>query len=140
MWRRASVAGLGQARAAEDAEEIRLADVNALALERGADVGQGGALAAQGSGTFLDGLAFRCGLATELPGGEEGIDVGVAREVLDESADGADMELELLCELFGGGGLEEVGAADLVVALSRRVGLLEEARDHGIGPSQLSPE
>jgi hypothetical protein len=129
LWSRASIPCLGQARAAEDAEEIRLADVNALALERGADVGQGGALAAKGTGTFLDRLAFRGGLATELPGGEEGIDVGVAREVMDESADGADMELEPLGELFGSGALEEVGAADLVVALSRGVGLLEESRE-----------
>jgi hypothetical protein len=53
----------------------------------------------------------------------------VACEVMDESTDGADMELELLCELLGGGAFKEVAAADLVVALSRGVGLLEEARE-----------
>ena len=39
------------------------------------------------------------------------------------------MELEPLGELVGGGALEEVGAADLVAALGRGVGLLEEARE-----------
>jgi hypothetical protein len=48
---------------------------------------------------------------------------------MDESADSADMELESLCELVGGGAVEEVGAADLVAAPSRGVGLLEEARE-----------
>jgi hypothetical protein len=129
LWGRAPIPVLGQARAAEDAEEIRLADVNALASERGADVGRGGAWAAKGPGTFLDRLASRGGLATEPLGGEDGVDVGVAREVMDEGADGADMELESLCESVGGGALEEVGAADLVAALSRGVGLLEEARE-----------
>jgi hypothetical protein len=88
-------------------------------MERGADVGQGSALAAKGPGTFLDRLAFRGGLATELPGGEEGIDVGAAREVVDERADGADMELEPLGELVGGGTLEEGGAAEFVATLGR---------------------
>ena len=73
--------------------------------------------------------AFRGGLATGRRGGEEGVDVGVASEVADDGSDGADMELEPLGELFGGGTLEEVGAADLVAALGRRVGLLEEARE-----------
>jgi hypothetical protein len=99
LWRRASMSGLGQARATEDAEEIRLADVEALALERGADVGQGGALRAEGRGTFLDRLAFRGGLATEPLGGKEGVDVRVACEVVDDGPDGADMELEASGEL-----------------------------------------
>ena len=77
----------------------------------------------------LDRRAFRGGLATGPVGGEEGAEVGVAREVADDGADGADMELKPLGELVGGGALEEVGAADLVAALGRRVGLLEEARE-----------
>ena len=45
------------------------------------------------------------------------------------------MELILLCELLGGRVLEEGDAADLVAALGRRVGLLEEAREfRGSGP------
>ena len=39
------------------------------------------------------------------------------------------MELKPLSESLGGGAFEEVGAADLVAALGRRVGLLEEARE-----------
>ena len=141
LRRRASIPGLGQARAAEDAEEIRLADVKALGLERGADVGQGAALTAEGTGTFLDCLAFRGGLATERLGGKEGVEVGVAREVVDDGSDGADMELEPLGELVGGGPLEEVGAAEFVAALGRGVGLLKEAREIlGSGHRELSPE
>ncbi len=41
------------------------------------------------------------------------------------------MELILLCELLGGRVLEEGDAADLVAALGRRVGLLEEAASSG---------
>jgi hypothetical protein len=71
------------------------------------------------SATFLDRLAFRGGLATERLGGEEGVDVGVTREVVDDGSDGADVELEPLGELVGGGTLEEVGAAELVATLGR---------------------
>ena len=52
-------------------------------------------------GTSLDRLAFRGGLATERRGGEEGVDIGVACEVVDDGSDGADMELEALGELVG---------------------------------------
>jgi hypothetical protein len=85
-------------------------------------------LAAKGSGAFLDRLAFRGGLTAERSGGEEGIDVGVAREVMDERADGADMELEPLGELFGGGAFEEVGAAGLVAARSWDRAIAVESR------------
>jgi hypothetical protein len=60
---------------------------------------------------------------------KEGAEVGIPREVAGDGPDGTDMELILLCELLGGRALEEVGTADLVAALGRRVGLLEEARE-----------
>ena len=88
-------------------------------MGRGAEVGEGRAWAAEGAGTFLNRLAFRGGLATERLGGKEGVDVGVVREVVDDGSDGADMELEPLGELVGGGILKEVGAAELVVTLGR---------------------
>ena len=46
--------GRGQAGAVEDAEEIRFADVEPLLEERGADLGQGGPLAAEFAGPFVD--------------------------------------------------------------------------------------
>ena len=47
-----------QARAAEDPEEIRFANVEPLPLERGADVSQGGPLAAEFAGPLVDGITF----------------------------------------------------------------------------------
>ena len=93
------------------------------------DVGQGGALAAELAGPVVDRVAFRGRLATGLRGGEERVDVRVAREVADDRADGADMEMELLGEFVGGGTLVEVSAADLVAALGRGIGVLEQARE-----------
>ena len=119
----------GQARAVEEAEEVRFTDVEALLLERGADVGQGSPLAAEFAGPLVDRIAFRGRLAPGPGGGEEGVDVGVASEVADDRPDGIDMELEPLGDVIGGRGLVEVGAADLVVALSWRIGLLEQARE-----------
>ena len=63
--------GRGQARAVEDAEEIRFADVEALALERGVDVAQGGPLAAELAGPVADRVTFRGRLTTRPDGCEE---------------------------------------------------------------------
>jgi hypothetical protein len=123
------MANRGQAGAAEDAEEIRLADIEAFALESGADVGEGGALATEFTGSLLDRGALGRGLSPRPLGEEEGADVGITGEVAGDGPDGTDMELILLCELLGGRALEELGPADLVAALGRRVGLLEEARE-----------
>ena len=94
--------GRGQARAAEDAEEIRFADVESLPLERGADVGQGGPLAAEFAGSLVDRIAFRGGLATGPGGGEERVDVGVASEVADDGSNGTDMKMKPLGDFIGG--------------------------------------
>ena len=123
------MANRGQASAAEDAEEIRLADIEAFAMECGVDVGEGGALATEFTGALLDRGALGRGLSPWLLGAEEGADVGITREVAGEGPDGTDMELILLCELLGGRALEEVCTADLVAALGRQVGLLEETRE-----------
>ena len=80
---------------------------------------EGAALTAEGTGTFRDCLAFRGGLATEWLGGKEGVEVGVVVAVVDDGSDSADMELEPLGELVGGGPLEEGGAAEFVAALGR---------------------
>lgn len=123
------MANRGQAGAVEDAEERRLADIEAFALECGVDVGEGGALATEFTGSLLDRGALGRGPSPWLLGAEEGADVGITREVAGDGPDGTAMELLLLCEWLGGRALEEVGTADLVAALGRRVGLLEEARE-----------
>src|SRR5207302_7303939 len=118
----------GQSRALQEAEEIRLAHVEALLLERGADGGQGGPLAAELAGPLPDRIALRGRLGPGPGGGEEEVDVGVAGKVADDRPDGIPMELEPPGDLVGGRGFEEIGAADLEVAVGRRLGLLEEAR------------
>ncbi len=123
------MANHGQAGAAEDAEEIRLADIEAFALECGVDVGEGGALAPEFTGALLDRGALGRGLSPWPLGEEEGAEVGITREVAGDGPDGTDMELILLRELLGGRALEEVGPADLIATLGRRVGLVEEARE-----------
>ena len=116
---RTTLASRGQARAAEEAEEIRFADVEPLPLEGGADVSQGGPLAAKFAGSLVNRIAFRGRLATGPGGGEERVDVGVASEVADDRSNGADMKMKPLGDFIGGCGLVEVGAADLVVTLGR---------------------
>src|SRR5512140_1609255 len=108
--------GRGQARAVKDAEEVRFADVESL-------------LAAERAGPLVDCHAFRGGLATGPGGGEEGVDVGVASEVSDKGSHRANMELEVLGELVGGCAFGEGSTADLVAAVRRGIGLLEEARE-----------
>src|SRR5512142_2932153 len=61
--------------------------------------------------------------------GEERVSVGGASEVADDGSDGANMEMEPLGELVGGCALAEVSAADLVAALSRGIGPVEQARE-----------
>src|SRR5208283_6025982 len=89
-----TVASRGQARAAEDPEEIRFADVEPLPLERGTDVSQGGPLAAEFAGPLVNGITFRGCLATGLGGGEKRVDVGVASEVADDHSNGTDMKMK----------------------------------------------
>jgi hypothetical protein len=125
------MANRGQTGASEDAEEIRLADVEALGSECGEDVGECAASATEFTGSFLDRHALGRGLSPGVFGEEEGAEVGLTGEVADDGPDGADMELILVCELLGGRVLKEVGTADLVAALGGRVGLLEEAREFG---------
>ena len=73
-----TLASCGQAGAAQDPEEVRFADVEPFALERGVDVRQGGPLAAEFAGPLVDGITFRGCLAAGPGGGEERVDVGVA--------------------------------------------------------------
>src|SRR5271157_1960479 len=54
-----TLASRGQAGAAQDPEEIRFADVEPFALERGVNVCQGGSLAAEFAGLLVDGITFR---------------------------------------------------------------------------------
>ena len=102
----------------ENPEEIRFADVEPLPLERGADLGQGGPLAAEFAGPLVDGITFRGGLATGPGGGEERVDVGVASEVADDRSNGTDMKRKPLGDFLGGCLIVEVSRTDLVVALS----------------------
>jgi len=76
-----TLASCGQAGAAQDPEEVRFADVEPFALERGVDVRQGGPLAAEFAGPLVDVITFRGCLAAGPGGGEERVDVGVACEV-----------------------------------------------------------
>jgi hypothetical protein len=123
------LASRGQAGAAQDPEEIRFADVEPLALERGADVGQGGPLAAEFAGPLVDGVTSRGCLAAGPGDGEERADVGGTGEVADDRTNGTDMEMEPLGDFVGGDRFVEVSATDLVVTLGGEVRLLEEARE-----------
>ncbi len=112
------MASRGQARAAEDPEEIRFADVEPLPLERGADVGQGGPLAAEFAGPLVNGITFRGCLATGPGCGEERVDVGVASEVADDRSNGTDVKMKPLGDFVGGCLIVEVSPTDLVVTLA----------------------
>src|SRR3954469_24101244 len=90
-----------QARLAQHPEEIRFADVEPLALERGADVGQGGPLAAKLAGALMDSIPFRGTLAAGLGGGEERVEVVVASAVADDRSNGTDMKIEPLGDFVG---------------------------------------
>jgi hypothetical protein len=125
----ATLASRGQAGAAQDPEEIRFADVEALTLEGGVDVGQGGPLAAEFAGPLVDGITFRRCFAAGPGGGEERVDVGSAGKVAGDRTNGTDMEMESLGDFIGGCRLVEVSATDLVVTLSREVRLLEHTRE-----------
>jgi len=112
-----TLASGSQARVAQDPEEIGFADVEPLPLERGADVGQGGPLAAKVASPLVDGLTFWGGLAAGPSGGEERVHVGVASKVVDDRSHGTDMKIEPLGDFVGGCGFVEVSATDLVVTL-----------------------
>ena len=124
-----TLASCGQAGAAQDPEEVRFADVEPFALERGVDVRQGGPLAAEFAGPLVDGITFRGCLAAGPGGGEERVDVGVACEVADDRRNGTDMEMKPLGDFVGGYRFVEVRATDLVVTLGGEVRLLEQARE-----------
>ncbi len=119
----------GQSRALQEAEEVRLAHVEAFSLEGGADDGQGGPLAAELAGSVSDPIALRRRLGPGPGGREEGVDVGVPGEVADDRPNGIPVELEPPGDVVGGRGFEEVGAADLEAAVGWRLGLPEEARE-----------
>ena len=91
-----TLASRGQAGAAQDPEEIRFADVEPFALERGVNVCQGGSLAAEFAGPLVDGITFGGCLGAGPGGGEERADVGVACEVADDRTNGTDTELKPL--------------------------------------------
>ena len=76
----------GHARAAQEAEEIRFADIESVLSEGGADVGQCGTLAAKRTGSLVDRIAFRGRLGTGPSGGEERADVWVASEVANDGS------------------------------------------------------
>ena len=99
LRRGATMADRGQAGAAKDAEEIRLADIEAFAVECGVEVGAGGASATEFTGTLLDRGALGRGLSRWRRGEEESADVGITRAVAEDGPDGTAMELILLCEL-----------------------------------------
>ena len=109
----------GQARAAQEAEEVRFADVEALPLGRGADVGQGGPLAAEFAGVLVARIAFGGRLATGPGGGAAGVDVRIASEVANDRSNGTDRKLKLVGDFSGGCGFVEVSASDLVVSLGQ---------------------
>lgn len=113
----------------QDSEDVRFADIEPLALQRGVDVGQGGPSATEFASPLVDGIAFRGGLAAGRGGGEERADVGGVGEVADDRPNGTDVELEPPGDLVGGDGFVEVSATDLVVTLGGEVGLLEQVRE-----------
>ena len=121
----------GQARALQDAKEIRFADGVSFLVKRGVNICQGKSLAAERAGSVADRIAFGRRLATGLGGGEERVDVRVAGEVADDRSNGTDMKIEPLGDFVGGGGFVEVSATDLVVTLGWEIRLLEQASEFG---------
>ena len=112
-----TLASCGQAGAAQDPEEVRFADVEPFALERGVDVRQGGPLAAEFAGPLVDGITFRGCLATGPGGGEERVEVGVASKVADDRSNGTDMKMKPLGDFVGGCLIVEVSTTNLVMTL-----------------------
>ena len=123
------MAGRGQACAAQEAEQVRFTDVEALLLERGADNAQGRPLTAELAGPLVDRLSFRRSLAPGPSGCEEGVDVGVASEVADDRSNGTDVKMKPLGDFVGGCLIVEVSPTDLVVTLGWEIGQLEQASE-----------
>jgi hypothetical protein len=86
-------------------------------LERGADVGQGGPLAAEFAGPLVDGITFRGCLAAGPGCGEERVEVGVASKVADDRSNGTDIKMKPLGDFVGWCLIVEVSTTDLVVTL-----------------------
>ena len=109
----------GHARAVQETEEIRFADIEPVLFEGGADVSQGGTLAAKRTSLLVNCIAFRGRLGAGPRGGEERVDIWVASEVADDGSYRAGVKMKPLGDLIGRCGLVKIGAADLVVPVGR---------------------
>ena len=94
--------GRSQARAAEEAGQVRFPHVEALSLQSASDHGQGGPLAAEVAGSVLDRIAFRGRLAAGPGGCKEGVDVGVASKVADDRSNGIHLKVKPLGDFISG--------------------------------------
>jgi len=109
----------GHARAAQQAEEIRFADIDPVLFEGGAYLGQGGTLAAKRTGSLVDRIAFRGGFWAGPSDGEERVDVGGTGEVTDDGSYRVRVKMKPLGDFIGRSGFAKVGATDLVAAVGR---------------------
>ena len=109
----------GQASTAQEAEEIRLTDIESFLFEGNADVGQGGTLAAESAGALVDCIAFRGRFPARPRGREERVDVWVASEVANDSSYRVGVEMKPRGDLIGRRRFAKVGAADLVAPMGR---------------------
>ena len=106
-------------RPARDTKEIAFAEAVPFALQLAVDLSQCMALAAEVTRGLEDGLPFGRGTIA-IPGrAKELPEIGVLREVTDQSADGVGLEGKALSDLIGREPLEKVGTANLVVLRGR---------------------
>jgi hypothetical protein len=94
--------GRSQARAAEEAGQVRFPHVEALSLQSASDHGQGGPLAAEVAGSALDRIAFRERLTAGTGGCAGAVDVGVASKVADDRSSSIHMKVKPLGDFIGG--------------------------------------
>ena len=109
----------GYACAAQDAKEIRFADIKSVLPEEGTNIGQGGSSAAKLTGSLANSIALWGRLGARRGSREKRVDVWVASEVADDGSYRAGVKMKPFDDLIGGCGFAKIGAADLVAPLDR---------------------
>ena len=107
----------GYACTAQEAKEIRFADIESVLFKGGANVRQGGSSAAKLTGSLMNSIAFRRHLGAGLGGGEKRVDVWVASEVADDGSYRAGVKMKSPGDQIGRCGFVIIGATDLVTPM-----------------------
>src|SRR5262249_31830707 len=90
------------------------------------NLGQTQTLTAQPNNLRGETVAFGGRLAARAVDQEKLFEIGLAGEVADDGANRVGVQVETLGELLGGGAIQIVGFADLVVAMGDQGGLAEQ--------------